>query len=297
MIPILLVLVPTMGVILVGRLFRERLSVDAWRGIDRLNFELLFPCLIFAAAASRPISLDDAAVIGAGVWLILTLGLTLGWLLRPFGPEKFLDFAGAWQTAWRFNTAIAFVAASAVGDAATLMSVAVGFAVPLANVFAIAALSRGSGLGPLGILGRIARNPFFIASVAGMSLGASGLSLPEVVQRGVDYLAGAAIPIALMAVGATMDWGALLRINRFTGGITAIKLVALPAITLLVVTVIGLPDAQANVLVAFSALPTASAAHVLASVYGAERRLPATLIAQSTLLSAITLPLWIYVLS
>ena len=103
--------------------------------------------------------------------------------------------------------------------------------------------------------------------------------------------------IALMAVGATMDWGALLRINRFTGGITAIKLVALPAITLLVVTVIGLPDAQANVLVAFSALPTASAAHVLASVYGAERRLPATLIAQSTLLSAITLPLWIYVLS
>jgi hypothetical protein len=48
------------------------------------------------------------------------------------------------------------------------MSVAVGFAVPLANVFAISALSRGSGLGPLGVLGRIVRNPFFIASVSGM---------------------------------------------------------------------------------------------------------------------------------
>ena len=297
MIPILSVLVPTMGVILVGRLFRERLSVDAWRGIDRLNFELLFPCLIFAAAASRPISLDDAAVIGAGVWLILTLGLSLGWLLRRFGPEKFLDFAGAWQTAWRFNTAIAFVAASAVGDAATLMSVAVGFAVPLANVFAIAALSRGSGLGPTGIIGRIGRNPFFIASVAGMCIGATGISLPGVIQRGIDYLAGAAIPIALMAVGATMDWSALLRLNRFTGGITAIKLLALPALTFLGVTLAGLPAAQAHVLVVFSALPTASAAHVLASVYGAERRLPATLIAQSTLLSAVTLPLWIYFIS
>jgi hypothetical protein len=62
MIPILSVLIPTMGVIILGRVFRERLSVDAWRGIDRLNFELLFPCLIFSAAASRPISLDDAAV-------------------------------------------------------------------------------------------------------------------------------------------------------------------------------------------------------------------------------------------
>lgn len=297
MIPILSVLIPTMGVITLGRVFRERLSVDAWRGIDRLNFELLFPCLIFSAAASRPISLDDAAVIGAGVWIILALGLCLGWLLRPFGPEKFLDFAGAWQTAWRFNTAIAFVAVSAVGDAATLMSVAVGFAVPLANVFAISALSRGSGLGPLGVLGRIVRNPFFIASVSGMLVGASGLSLPGVVQQGVDYLAGAAIPIALMAVGATMDWGALVKLNRFTGGITAIKLVILPALTWAGVTLAGLPQPQANVLVVFSALPTASAAHVLASVYGAERRLPATLIAQSTLLSAATLPLWIYFLT
>lgn len=297
MIPILSVLVPTMGIITVGRVFRERLSNDAWRGIDRLNFELLFPCLIFSAAASRPIALDDAAVVGLSVWAIMALGLCLGWFLRSFGPEKFLDFAGAWQTAWRFNTAIAFVAVSAVDNAAPLMSVAVGFAVPLANVFAISALSRGSGLGPLGIFARILRNPFFIASVSGMALGASGYTLPQIIQQGVDYLAGAAIPIALMAVGATMDWGALLRLNSFTGGITAIKLVVLPAVTFAAVTLAGIPAAQANVLVVFAALPPASAAHVLASVYGADRRLPATLIAQATLLSAMTLPFWIYVLT
>lgn len=46
-------------------------------------------------------------------------------------------------------------------------------------------------------------------------------------------------------------------------------------------------------LVLFAALPTASAAHVLAAGFGANRELVATLIAQSTLLSAATLPLWI----
>ncbi len=45
----------------------------------------------------------------------------------------------------------------------------------------------------------------------------------------------------------------------------------------------------------FAALPTASAAHVLAAGFGANRELVATLIAQSTLLSAATLPVWITV--
>ena len=47
-------------------------------------------------------------------------------------------------------------------------------------------------------------------------------------------------------------------------------------------------------LLVFAALPTASAAHVLASAFGADRERVATIIAQSTLLSGITLPLWIY---
>ena len=42
-------------------------------------------------------------------------------------------------------------------------------------------------------------------------------------------------------------------------------------------------------------LPTASAAHILAAGFGADRKLAAMLIAQTTLLSAITLPVWMAV--
>ena len=90
------------------------------------------------------------------------------------------------------------------------MSVAIGFGVPVANVFAVGALSRGSGLGLLGMVRQILTNPFFLASVLGISFGVSGLVMPEVLQIGLNYLAGAAIPIALMAVGAKMDWGGCL---------------------------------------------------------------------------------------
>ena len=41
------------------------------------------------------------------------------------------------------------------------------------------------------------------------------------------------------------------------------------------------------------ALPSASAAHVLASVFGADREAAATVIAQTTFLGVVTLPLWL----
>ena len=85
------------------------------------------------------------------------------------------------------------------------------------------------------------------------------------------------------------------RLNRFDAYICATKLVALPALTFLTCKLFDADPAMASVLILFSALPTASAAHVLAAGFGANRELVATLIAQSTLLSAVTLPLWILV--
>jgi Predicted permeases len=104
-------LIPSFLLVGLGGLVRKRLSENAWTGLDRLNFEILFPALLFTAAASRPMDLGRVAVIGPAVWAILTLGLVAGYAARRFGPERFLDFAGCWQTAWRFNTAMGFVAA------------------------------------------------------------------------------------------------------------------------------------------------------------------------------------------
>lgn len=215
---VLVALLPAIFLILAGLVFRDRLSVEAWRGIDRLNYEFLFPALLFSATAARPIALEDATVIGLGAWLILTLGLALGWLLRPFGPARFLDFAGGWQTAWRTNTALAFVAVGAYPEYVSLMSVAVGFGVPLANVYAVAALSRGSGVGGAAILRQVALNPLFLASVAGIAVGLLSVHIPDALMGCLEVAAGAAVPIALMAIGATMRWQAVLRLDVFSGG-------------------------------------------------------------------------------
>ncbi len=290
---ILLGLLPSFLMVILGGLIRNRLSVNAWQGLDKLNFEILFPTLIFVAASSRPIAVADILQIGPAVWAILLVALALGYTARRFGPDRFTDFAGAWQTAWRFNTALGFVAVETLSARPVgILAVAVGMAIPMANLFAVTALSRGSG-SLRNTVTRVLTNPFLIASVSGVIVGLSGITIPAPLMAPLDMLARAAIPVALISVGATMNWGALARLDRFSGIVVATKLLLTPAITFAACLALNADPRMAATLVLFAALPTASAAHVLAAGFGANRELSATLVAQTTLLSAATLPVWI----
>lgn len=282
--------------VILGGLLRKRLSENAWQGLDRLNFEILFPALLFVAACGRPIALGQVASIAPLAWGILLAGLLFGYLARPYGPKRFLDFAGCWQVGWRFNTAMGFVAIGALngGDAA-IFAVVVGMAVPMANVFAVAGLTRDGQLGVLGTLRHIVLNPFLIASLGGALVALAGIRIPGPILAPLEMLAQAAIPVALISIGATMNWGALARLDRFTGILNATRLVILPVLVCVVALMLNAKGSLVQVLIVFAALPTASAAHVLAAGFGADRKLVATLIAQTTLLSAVTLPIWILV--
>ena len=289
-------LVPSFLLVLLGGAVRARLSENAWQGLDRLNFEILFPALLFTTAASRPIEPSAVFIVGPLAWATLAVGLGLGWLARPYGPPRFLDFAGAWQTAWRFNTALGFVVVGALpsGDLG-LYAITIGLGIPMANVFAVSALSRGEGLGLGSALRKVALNPFLLASLSGVLVGLSGWTIPTPILAPLLMLGAAAIPVALISIGATMNWRALGRLDRFSGILVSTKLIAMPLSVSLVALLFGSSAAIVPVLVIFAALPTASAAHVLAAGFGADRILPATLIAQTTLLSALTLPIWMVV--
>ncbi len=291
---ILIALLPDFALIALGGVLGRIVPTEGWAGIDRLNFLVLFPALIFVAASSRQPAGADLLVIGLGVWALQLLGFGLGWLARGLGPDRFLDFAGLWQCAWRFNTALAFVAISPLpASFAAPMSIALGLGIPLANILAVGALSRGGALGLGQTLRQIALNPFLLASAGGITLSILGLRLPDLVLHPVTSLSQAALPIALLSLGAALNWGAILRIDLFAAVFCGIKLVALPSAAFGVGSAVGLSAAHITVLTIFAALPTSSAAHILASVFGADKRAVSTLIAQCTVLGCITLPLWI----
>ena len=159
--------------------------------------------------------------------------------------------------------------------------------VPIANVAAVWPLARQGGHG---YLKELARNPLIVATVAGLAGNLAGLQLPELASITLGRIGAAALPLGLMAVGAGLRFGALREAPWLAGGLMGIRHLVLPAVGIGLCIGLRLPPAQQAVLVAFSAMPTAASAYVLAARMGGNGGYVAGLVTVSTLLAMVGLP-------
>jgi hypothetical protein len=93
-----------------------------------------------------------------------------------------------------------------------------------------------------------------------------------------------------MAAGAGMQFGLLTQSNALGTSVLAIRHLVQPLIALGMARLFGLSTAQTTVLLAFSALPTASTCYVLAARMGYNGPYVAGLVTLSTLLGMASLP-------
>jgi malonate transporter len=293
---------PEFALILIGALLRRYAwrSPEFWVELERLVYYVLFPVLLVRTTLAA-----DLSAGGTGSVLLAAVGATLagallGALIRWFPGVSRTTAASGWQTAFRFNTFIALAVVDHRGVAAlALMGVLVGVSVPLVNVLAVTALARstvggaGGGRGP-GVLKALALNPLILATLTGLLGNAAGLTLPSPVDATLSRVAAAAVPLGLLAVGAALRVGGLRHGQRVMAAyLGAVKLLAVPAVALGLCALLGVAGEQRFVVVAFAAVPSASAAYVLAARMGGDGTFVATQISAVTSAALLTLPLWL----
>jgi predicted permease len=106
----------------------------------------------------------------------------------------------------------------------------------------------------------------------------------------VSRLGAASLALGLMAAGAGMQLGALARAKTLAVSVLAIRHAILPMAAWGLSHLFGLSPLQTTVLLAFSALPTASTCYVLAARMGYDGTYVAALVTLSTLLGVLSLP-------
>ncbi len=269
------------------------LNRSVWEPVEGLVYFFLFPVLLFHSIVKSPLDLVAASsLIAAGLTLGVA-GIAMAYSL-PYlpwiGPHiDRRDHAASAQVAFRFNSFIALALADRLAGAPGLQMIAVliGVCVPLFNVAAVWPMARHARRG---FLRELLRNPLILATASGLAANLLGFSLPAWLEPTVTRIGAASLALGLMAAGAGMQFGSLARSRTLAVAVLSIRHFLLPLLGLGLSRLLALSPAQTTMLLAFSALPTASSAYVLAARMGYNGPYVAGLVTLSTLLGMVSLP-------
>ncbi len=288
-------LFPDFSLILCGYLVCRYTALNrtVWEQVETLVYFFLFPVLLFHSIVKSPLDLlATSSLIGAG-WAMGLTGIMLAYSL-PYLPWlgrhiTRRDHAASAQIAFRFNSFVGLALADRLAGPQGLLLIAVliGVCVPLFNVGAVWPMARHA---QRGLLRELTRNPLIVGTASGLAANLLGFTLPIWLEPSISRIGAASLALGLMAAGAGMQFGALSRAKILAVALLTIRHLLLPLVALGFSKLFHLDPVQSTVLLAFSALPTASSCYVLAARMGYDGAYVAGLVTLSTLLGMASLP-------
>ena len=299
-------ILPVFGVMVLGFLLRRRgfLTQGFCQTGNRLEFNLCLPAMLLRQIASM-----GGVRASDGGFLLYAFAATLAGVLAVWLPAHFFmknkTQVGAFaQGAFRGNTALlgAALLQSICGSQAYAPLIILA-AVPVYNVLSVVVLSLEAGGGGtldrarvLGALKQVARNPILLGILAGMPFALTGRSIPLPADKVLSMLGGLASPLSLLVIGAGFRWQAALEKRRTTLLAALVKLVLLPAAALPPAAALGFRGEALVALLVMSGTPSAVSSYIMAENMGNDGVLANGIVAVTTLLSAVTLTGWIFLL-
>jgi len=294
-------LFPDFSLILCGYLVCRytRLDRAVWQPVEGLVYFFLFPVLLFHSIVKSPLDLQaTSSLIAAGLTLGVA-GIAVAYSL-PHWPligsriEPRAHAASA-QVAFRFNSFIALALAERLAGAQGLLliSVLIGVCVPLFNVAAVWPMARHA---QAGFMRELVRNPLIIATACGLLANLMGFRMPAWLEPTVSRIGASSLALGLLAAGAGMQLGSLRQGMTLGASVLTIKHFLMPLMAAAAASLYRLDATQTTILMAFSAMPTASSAYVLAARMGYNGPYVAALVTLSTLMGMLSLPFALAVL-
>lgn len=142
----------------------------------------------------------------------------------------------------------------------------------------------------------ILTNPIIIGIAAGLLWSALRIPMPPIFRKLVSSVGGVATPMGLMAMGATFNFGKALERLKPTVTAAFIKLVGFCMIFLPIAVQMGFREEKLVAILVMLGSATTVSSFVMAKNMGHEGVLSSGVVMLTTLLSAFTLTMWLYIL-
>ncbi len=293
--------VPVFGLILLGwacgkgGLFNST-ATDA---LNRFVIYLALPALLFIAMARADLEVmaEIGFVASFGLGTVLTMLIYL-WMSRrdalPYLPRMINCLSSGYSNAGYMGIPLILLVfgeqALPIAVIGAVMTVVVQFSIVIVAIEIHRA--RGRSLSPAlkKISLSLLRNPILVSTALGITVSALNIELPIAVAGGIDQLAKAATPCALLTIGLFIAQTKVRTGGHAVTQIVTLKLLVHPLIVgILAIGVFDLDPLWAWCAILATALPVGTGPFMLANLYQEDAAITARAILISTLGSTITL--------
>lgn len=260
------------------------------KGLAHFAFSVAIPAVVFTTLVKLPLPQLPLVPLAAYALSAAVIGL-IGFLVirrAKFNERVIAGMASAYVNSGNLGIPIGLFV---LGDASLVVAI-VAFQTVLVTPWIVGLLdTSGRRLWTLPL-----RVPVVLASAAGVLFTVAGLHLPPLVLRPLELLGGAAVPVALFALGMSLNapLGSLARPALLTA--SALKVVAHPLAAYLIAHfVFGLTGAALLAVVLFAGLPAAQNTYIYATQYKVPNELSrdAVLVTSVLSLGSLSLILWL----
>ena len=285
----------------------KRLGVIDPNGAKQMNsvlFNFALPVRLFLDLYSSDfLALWDVRLIAftAGsilVFFFICWGLAI--LLMPSRQMK-----GAFvQGCFRSNFAIIGMPliTSIMGRSVPSGIVVITTVVPMFNILSVFILTVYSGeeVSPKKIAvsaaKSISKNPLIIGVVTGILFSLVKISIPTVFTNTLGHISDLSTPLALIVIGASMDFSKIKERISPTLIVCALKLLAMPLLFLPLAFLFGISNDGIVILFVLYAAPTAIVSYVMAYYMGSDEHFASSIIMFTSMLSIFTYTIGVYIL-
>ncbi len=266
------------------------ISRHGWAsGVNALVARLLIPALLFNGTYKHGLPADGAwqmlvAYYGALLLLFLAIGI---------GLRRHADSASRAFGAVYSNTV--FVGVPVLGQVWGEGSLQ--YAYPLIAFHGLVGftayyLMAAGSKNIVAALSNTVMNPIVISLMAGLALNLGGVVLPSAITTVLNMLASAALPCALLALGASLATLPMPDL-RAASLVVLAKLLALPALVYLAAYLLKVPEEATRVLVVIAACPVGVNVAAVVQADGKDPALTNSAIFISSLACMATIPFWL----
>lgn len=251
------------------------LAQDVQGALTRTAFYITNPALLFtvvsgsdvraALGIDAPLALMSATAIG-----LLYCLLSFLFFRRPAAETAVGAMASSYANANNIGIPVSLYAVGTAQHVAPVLLVQLLVMAPF--YLTVLGVAGGAKISWKRMLLQPFSNPMIIASGLGVVMAMTGWKAPELVQKPIDMLAGAAVPMVLLAFGMSLAGRAPLqkddgRVETVVA--TVLKIAGMPLVVwVLGRFVFGLEGQHLLASVIMAALPTAQNVFLFASPYG-----------------------------